>query len=361
MELSHKREKEFFDSKAKLPSVEFFPNTTQKRSRDNFKNLKNMKKVIFLMTGVLLFFLYSCNKENENFKEQNLEQNQEVIQSSNQVETRSDESVLTSISLNNGILEFTDFTHFRNAVDYLEAENEKHVDNFLSTYSDLDDDELFDKEQELSFSDYVPSENFESSKGFSSRRAYVETAIQGWLNNEVLDDTNDPDDWDDLDEEMRTFFNQDGNIKIGGEIYHMDDFSGVESIFADGCKRHKVKKYTKYYGANNNKRFKVRVAATSGPLRLIIKTKVVSQKKKWFGWGRYRTNVYASVGGAVSDQNCIGGIGVSAFKGPKKRRRIKAKYVDWDPEVWHKFQPGAISGTGWAGSSNEQIGLVLNW
>jgi hypothetical protein len=318
-----------------------------------------MKKVIFLMTGVLLFFLYSCNKENENFKEQNLEQNQEVIQSSNQVETRSDESVLTSISLNNGILEFTDFTHFRNAVDYLEEENEKHVDNFLSTYSDLDDDELFDKEQELSFSDYVPSENFESSKGFSSRRAYVETAIQDWLNHEVLDDANDPDDWDNLDEEMRTFFNEDGNVKIGGEVYHMDDFSAVENILDPGCKRFSTKNTTVDY--DNKKRFKIRVTAISGPLRLKIKTKVISQKKKWFGWGRYRTNVFASVGGSISDQNCIGGIGVGAFKGPKKRRKIIAKYVDWDPEVWHRFKPGAVSGFGWAGNSNNGVGLVLNW
>ena len=158
---------------------------------------------------------------------------------------------------------------------------------------------------------------------------------------------------------MRTFFNEDGNVKIGGQIYHMDDFTGVESVLNDGCKRFVTKSITVDYA--NKKRYKLRVTAISGALRLKIKTKVVSQRKKWFGWGRYRTKVYASVGGAVSDQNCIGGIGVGAFKGPKKRRKIVAKYVDWDPEVWHKFQPGAISGFGWAGTSNNGTGLVLNW
>ena len=153
-----------------------------------------MKRFIFLMTGTLLFFLYSCNKENENFKEQNFEQNQETIQSSTQVETRSDESVLNSITLNNGILEFTDFTHFQNAVTSLEDKIEAYDDDFLSTYDYLDDDQLFEKEQELGYTEFKPAVDFENSKSFLSRRAYVETAIQDWLNHEVLDDANDPDD-----------------------------------------------------------------------------------------------------------------------------------------------------------------------
>lgn len=302
----------------------------------------------------------SCNKENERNSHRNLEESLDSDLA--QAGTRTDENVLNSIVENNGILEFSDFTHFQNAVTYLEDQIENHIDNFVTTYDHLDDDQLFDKEQELNFSDFKPAEDFENMKGFSSRRAFVENAIKDWLNNAVLDDANDPDDWDDwddLDEEMRTFFNEDGNVKIGGDIYHMDDFLGVEGTLNDGCKRHRVEKTIVDY--TNKKRFKIRVAATSGPLRLVIKTKVVSQRKKWGVWWRFKTNVFASVGGSISDDNCLGGIGVAALRGPKKRRRIKAKHVDWDPETWHKFKSGYVSGNGWAASSNNLTGVVLNW
>lgn len=293
-----------------------------------------------------------CNNSHEDHEESS---DSNLIQ----VETRTDESILNSIVLKNGILEFEDFTHFQNAVEYLENQIENHVDAFVSTYSDLNEDELFDKEQELDFSDFKPAEDFESSKGFASRRAFVENAIKDWLNHEVLDDTNNPDDWDYLDEEMRTFFNQDGLVKIGENIHHMDDFTGIEEVLNDGCKRHKVESTTVDYASK--KKFRIRVAATSGPLRLVIKTKVVSLKKKFGIWWRYKTNVYASVGGSISDDNCQGGIGVGDFRGPKKRRMIKSKHVDWDPDTWHKFKPGFVSGNGWAGSSSNLTGLVLNW
>jgi hypothetical protein len=319
-----------------------------------------MKKVLLLVFTISVF-TFSCNKDDSALASPNTETIPPIINSGS-VEIRSDKNPLDAIILNQGILEFTDMNHFYNSVSYLDEKIDEHEDSFVSTYPDFTDDELNDKEEEINFNSFQPAIDFETSKGFSSRRSYIENATLNWLNNEILDFNNDPDNWDNLDDTERSFFNLNGEVKIGGTVHNLNNFYET-NILAETCRGWWISWDEKTYD-NNKKKLKVRTKFASNAFRMKLSTRVKSYKKGFLFWKPYRTKIYASVGGLVYPANfCEGSNGsqVGKTKGPKKRTRLNCKKYDWFPPEIQKIKKGSMSGYGWVGNSNNALSVPLTW
>ncbi|MFK8006753.1 MAG: hypothetical protein AB8H03_10290 [Saprospiraceae bacterium] len=321
-----------------------------------------MKKLLLLVFTISIFTL-SCNKNDSALASSNTETIPPIINSGS-VEIRSDINPLDAVILNNGILEFTDMNHFYNSVSYLEEKIDEHEDLFVSTYPDFTDEELNDKEEEINFNPFQPAIDFETSKSFSSRRSYIESATLNWLNNEILDFNNDPDDWDNLDDIERSFFNLNGEVKIGNTVYNLNNFYDTNiSSAAETCRGWWIS-WDEYSYDSNKKKMKIRVKFASNAFRMKLSTRVTSYKKGFLFWKRHRTKIYASVGGLVYPKSfCEGSNGnqVGKTRGPKKRKRLNCKKYDWFPPEVQQVKKGSISGYGWVGNSNNALSVPLTW
>jgi hypothetical protein len=231
----------------------------------------------------------------------------------------------------NGVLVFSDKQHFEDVLECLELSVDKYNDIFEAEYQDLTDEEIDIKEEEIGFNEDQPLIDFEKRFDFISLRKELDDEINIWLDNEELDEANDPDDHFIIDEDLRTLLSPNSLVIIGNETidfyYAREELRLGICIFKDCCHTGTSKDFFYYNGGN--RRFKVRVALRHFIVGSKLKGKIKHFRRKSNGrWKKSRTKLFVQVGGQGRDSNCALGMApnLGAVKGPKRRKRLKAKY-----------------------------------
>lgn len=325
-----------------------------------------MKHKIILLSICFLSLILGCSKE---FQKDEITNTPKIPKS----------DVITGTECADGIemvcgnmLYFTDMNHFQDVYTCLEVECEKWNDAFDLQYSNLNDDDLNDLIDSIGWDEEQPLLNFETlyAPNFNSRRAYLRNLEQTWLNN-GMDTTNDPTEYDVLDDEiLSTLFNNNLSVRIGSTIYHFDTDGNLWEIlnadcdlitlidtdpdsashltgriklipFLDprgsstaSCKEDwKPDKIFKTYDSDT-KRVKLKISYTNrvfsfyGINQVVAKGKMVHYKKKKGNWKLERKDLQVTVDGQARDTCEATPYDFFDNNGPKKRKRLKA-LVHW--------------------------------
>ncbi len=272
------------------------------------------------------------------------------------------------------MLAFPDVETFVKVIDDLELQTEEHDDKFLKEWGHLEGDELDDMEDKLGYNPDQVLIDFEKQfSGFSSLRKKLRAEEEKWLNNEELDDKNDPDEHYIFDDEVRTVVNELGNVKIGNLLYHFTRYGYVtvekndvallnriavsnaeEFVDVDGVAIHGG--YTggsssgnynnnsgstggsntpecrlgfqrsRYYYPTSRRRIKgkQKLSHPSGIWGSRIKSKTVHYKKRRGRWKRRRGTITAQIRGLSVNQYCAQEAELYKSK-TRRRRSVKVK------------------------------------
>ena len=176
---------------------------------------------LILLTSIFIFS--SCSDEVNFTEEQNsAQQDVKLITNGNKS------------SNGNSMLHFSDIEAYKKTILKLEAQYEEYDDAFLEHWAQLNDEELDKKEDELGYTPQQPFIDFEKQfNGFKSLREVIDEKEKKWLNNETLDEANDPYDHFVFDEEERTVLNKNAQVKIGKELYQMTMFGYIKITDGD--------------------------------------------------------------------------------------------------------------------------------
>ncbi len=133
------------------------------------------------------------------------------------------------------MLEFPDQIAFEAAYDCLELKYEDYNDQFESLYTSLSDSAYADLVDSIGFDEVAPLRDFETNNGFHSMRQELETKETAWLALGTFDPTTDPNNTDLDDDILNTLLSREGDIKIGGIIYHYLDDGTIYEISDGDC------------------------------------------------------------------------------------------------------------------------------
>lgn len=269
-----------------------------------------MKNVFTPIVGLILLIplFFSCSKIEEQ-PEQQIEIN----------------PVLTKMSYGSSdgrnpttdILSFSTIQDYENMVTQLEQAIEDWDDAFVTQWGFLDEDELDTKEEELNFDDQKPLTDFEILNDFYSLRNQFYEEEDAWLNNEVLDENNDPNDKEiyNFDDVEMALMNPKGEVKIGQTIYKFVD-SGILKILdgdfnkliqynngdstvvnlpnvifeekaSGACSAWKEKSDYRYFNGNRRVKRKLRIRSVTATVAH-FRAKIISYKRKNGRWKRKR-------------------------------------------------------------------------
>jgi len=358
-------------------------------------------KKIALFSAITLSFL-SCNKDDqtdtvENYGGFSYNLHSTIDYDAIDVKSRGFTGARSSTQL----LVFEDMEHFKATLAELERQVEELDSAFLEYYPDLDGDSLITIEEEIGFNEEDPLYNFGEKLHFHTLHADIATAEEEWLDNEELDEENDPDDYFVFDESVRTLLNADNEVQIGNSIYKLVEEGYFEIVdgdvnslrvldpastssmrinastlpenivfhgesnegnakvnLFDDCKG---MKRDVYWGYGNRRKIKCVVSHWNNPWgsrRVAAKTKNYRKKKR--RWKKYRTTCYAKVYGHISgwggDCSTMENFN-SGNSYARKRRRKKVK---------HKINVQTKTKSGWVkgwhkGAGSVERNTVLNW
>lgn len=264
----------------------------------------------------------------------------------------------SGITQDSGMLVFRNMNHFRTTLECLESAMENHEAAFEGQNSHLSDEDFNLMADSIGFRDFLPLEEFEQDLNFNSRRQMVENMIQSWLNSPVLDTLNDPDDLDNLSEELRTLLSIDGKVIIGGEIY---DYLNDPEEKSSSCRLFSgSKKWVPY--DNNLKKYKLKVSVASYPWKAKQKAKITNYRQgNGLSWKRYKTNLFIQVGGFVRDNDCNFPLQTGNAIGPNRRSALKTKRVVWQPPTLVKYKKREIFCAGEVVNYGQSEVLLLSW
>ena len=264
------------------------------------------------------------------------------------------------------ILIFKDMETIKATLYELEKQTKELDSAFVKYYSNLDEEALNEKEEEIGFDELKPLKDFEQIYGFNSLRKKIEQKETQWLNNPYLDEFSDPDDYIIEDIYVRTILNEQAEVMVGTSIYKfLDDgsyyeitdgnfetlkqinegedvtnFSNVihhNTRKAGGCKGNKWKKGFKY---SKNYRIKWKVGIYNYPWGCGMKSKVTSYKKKKNRWKKYRT--YLKVG--IEGKYCLKDGSLSHSTGWVYSDRKNKKSWSWKITGPCKTKSGKVHG-----------------
>jgi len=227
------------------------------------------------------------------------------------------------------ILVFDDMETFKHALNELERQVEEYDDAFVAHYSDLSEEELYQKEQEIAYNDVQPMTDFESYLDFRSSNADYLVAEAQYLDQGDLNEEDDPENHFIGEPEERTLLNACNEVMVNDTIYkltedgyfvisdgnfrklaQLDDFDNLPenvnfiggdnsgSMRMGGCKKAYYDQESKYNSART-KKIKWYLKKNNGYFwGSYFTAKTKNLKKRRNGkWRRYRTRVKAGVQG----------------------------------------------------------------
>ncbi|MCF8247925.1 MAG: hypothetical protein K9J37_22280 [Saprospiraceae bacterium] len=184
--------------------------------------MKKFKLPLFLTLTALLATLIwiSCSKEKIHPQPISLTQ-QGDNGSTSATDVIDTCALLISQITNNstaGMLSFTDASHFNKVVICLETRVDNYNDDFEAAHPNTTDEEIEAIIDSLGWNEDQPLLDVEAGLGFMSLRRSIESQMDIWLNNSVLDPSTNPDDHIITDEETRSLLTPDCKAMIGGQV-----------------------------------------------------------------------------------------------------------------------------------------------
>ncbi len=333
---------------------------------------------IVLYAGVIALMLSACKKENDKVINENTNNSEIKV-----VDLSTDDK--TNIQM----LYFSSEELFDQTYETLISEIESHEDDFIDTYSSLNEEQLNDKEEEIGFNYQQPLIDFEYQYAYeNSMRQVFEVAEGNWLNNEDLDPQTNPNNQFSFDIIEMALLNADGEVKIGDKIlkltkdgyaYILDgnvntliriregdmsalDDNNVESNIdlskSNDCKGWVSQTVIDSY-SSNKKVYKYR-HFHSYPWKGTSLVKLTSYKKKWYGWTKYRMMLSVRNQTFFRDTDCHpAGYKDSGWehKNRKVLRQYRSKWGSF-PQFRAENGISVISKYQYAGISKNE---VLSW
>ena len=308
--------------------------------------MKHSKKIFFCTIMTLLIMLQACQKDESQEVEllsTNIEEMSELNSSDAQstqalAEERTSEepkdcpSIKRRVLNQGNILAFQDMRHFWECSECLAEENDAYNDAYEAQYPNATAEELDELDVLNGFDHHGSYIEFENEKGFSSLRAKIEREVDAWLESSNADRMN----WDDnpevstpvIDAAIRTLFNTNGEVLIGGRVI-TDAYFGEQDDPArriwDECAFSRTHWLPKNFG---NHRIVVRVGVRSNPVKSKAFGKVIHYERKNNKWKRRRGKIRVTVSGPSYNGECVlmpASQNWYKYKSYKKRRTRTAR------------------------------------
>lgn len=328
---------------------------------------KNIKYIAISIIIIAIFFI-ACDKtgliDPKNESEFECDLNFQI----NYAPIQKVQKIQTGVNASMELLKFDDMRSFLFTLSELERQTSELDDAFVEKYSDLTEEEIDDKEEEINFNEDKLLIDFERETRFSSLREKIDIEVEEFLNQEEPDWYNDPDDHFIDEPSLRTLLNTDSEIQIGNIIYKFiengyfeitdgnlntlsmldncnnidynslpdnvnfigDNLNGLQKICGSSCSGWKRNADYKKYG---DKRIKWIVKIRTWPWGRYVNAKTVNykKKKKWWGtyWKKYRTfciaQVYGKISGASGDctDEVVFNTADGAFEAENHKKRVK--------------------------------------
>jgi|GEM_PF-4467373 len=365
---------------------------------------KTFKFIWLLLYSSLIFF--SCNKETiENTEDTSVLEGKGLTVIDYKRSKNSSSKTDSNKSSFNGtrIAVFSDELAYENYTEALENQVQNLENAFLAQWGHLNDDDLNAKEDELNFDSEKPLSDFENQIGLQSLRKQYLMAEEAWLNNDVLDSSTDPDSkpiYDFEDNEMAVM-NTLAEVQIGTTIIKKLNLEEITLISeAQGILKSTTGKnlltvpYEDKYLVIQNSDYDALIDFNNGDVSVInnpnvtvtnnppatsckyakevrkdflidskkffravikvprpslgwngkVKAKIVSYKKGFFGWRKWRTKIDVGARGDVFNTSCDNSpTYVNKWKGVKRKK--KRIYIFRDKSFGsHKVENGGMTG-----------------
>ncbi len=237
-------------------------------------NLLYEKIQFVLHRFFILIFSLSCKDELCDFDDPRNIQFRELCQND-----------FESIRVINGVLSFSDWNHFFKMYDCLNEINDIH-NNFsqlADLYNNFDDDFLQQLEDSLSFIPDEPLLIFERNFNYTSLREFLFEEEINWLENEVINITNDPYIGFLEDDVLNTLLNARAEVIISNQTFVITD--SLLNLKSTNCKGWKGSFKEGTYQINNKQRkYFMRTAIRMFPSRTVLKSKVRFYQKNGNKW-----------------------------------------------------------------------------
>lgn len=246
------------------------------------KNILKSTIILFLLS----IFIVSCNKEdiqNEISKTKIERENIEIVN-------------LKTIPIKDGVLQFTSFNQFINAIMQIQKECNLHTKNYCVPLSEkgLSEEQINEKAQKEGFDQFKPISNFESINGFNSLYSVLRLEEKEWFKNETLDENEDP--FRNIEKYEAVFCNKDGIVSINGKNISLNNKT-YSLKAANAVKSYEWKDHRTYkYYSSNPKKIKGNVGPR--PFQGISSTTLYG-KNIWGNWYLYMSRIWATTWGEV--------------------------------------------------------------
>lgn len=173
--------------------------------------------------------MLSCNNEDSTIEKKEATAEAKV----NLVSFKSGSENSRGGTLISNMLEFESWQDFEETANMLDQQVEVYDDAFVTQYDKLTLDQLNDTEVEVNFNNQQPLINFENSIGFTnSLRKRFNTENEIYLNDEILDESKNPNLTLAFSNGELALVNDKQQVKIGEEIFEFNQ-NGYVSISQD--------------------------------------------------------------------------------------------------------------------------------
>ena len=272
------------------------------------------------------------------------------------------------------ILAFETMEDFKHTMNELERQCEAYDDAFVAHFADLDEEELYNKEQELNYSEFKPNTDFENYFQFASSNADYLVAEAQYLEQGDLNEADDPDNHFIGEPEERSLLNGCNEVVINDTIYKitengyfeisdgdfgklalLDEFGEdlPENVrFVGGENSSSMRVTTCSYVENDSdyeynssetRRIKWWLKKSDQPWGGILTAKTKNYKKRNNGkWRIYRTKVKAGISGVYSAEYCQAEWNLPD-QDPKSKNRRNVRQKELVPKV-RTIRSGEIHG-----------------
>lgn len=186
----------------------------------------NKLKATFLLAALAVLFT-ACEKEENDL---DVNASNPSANSKNASINQKNYNPTSTITVENGMLQFLSIDHFIETEYYLNNQLDIWDDAFLNLYGHLDDDSLASVEDSLNYNEDQPLVNLENSLNFNSLRKLIVTQEDAWLENDGEDINLDPDNHYITDDVIRTLLNEYAEVKIDSSIFIMLELATVQIV-----------------------------------------------------------------------------------------------------------------------------------
>lgn len=273
------------------------------------------------------------------------------------------------------MLEFKTTEEYDKTIELLEEEMERLDDIFVKTYSDLNDEELNEKEDEIGYNDRQVLIDFVESKHFKNSMLYAFLdAEEQWLNNEFLDERTAPSNIYTVAEAEMALLNKNGEVKIADQIIKITSegivefkSANIDNIIAfnkgnlDVLNNENVHAYFNtnqqrsssdcswWKGQNEphkyawNKKVIRHIHFHKYPWKSTSLTKIKSYKKKYGRWRLYRTRIGVDNQSYFKHKDDCSTTTLAAYnsRSVKKRKKRRCRITYWVAHTKDRAKNGA--------------------